>query len=233
VKAIADRLPADCVRLSTVVDKVEPISGGGWNVNTGEEDQRFDGVIVATSSDVTARLMQDIDDQAADILSQIPHSVCSIVSLCYERSQISHPMDGFGFVVPQIENRRILSGSFSSIKYAGRAPDGSVLIRVFVGGTQQAELADLDEKALIKIASEELSDLLHIDGAPTNSHVTRHAGLMPQYYVGHLDRMKQLRERTDALRGLFLAGNAYNGVGLPQCIRSGESAAAYLVESIG
>ena len=152
--------------------------------------------------------------------------------LGYDRTQISHPLDSFGFVVPAIENRRILSASFSSVKFPGRAPDGKVLIRVFLGGAMQRELLDLDDGQLGRIAEEELRDLLGISGDPCLSQVYRWRTSMPQYHLGHLARIKRINDCVANLPGLALTGNAYEGVGIPQCIRSGEQAAERILNGL-
>jgi protoporphyrinogen/coproporphyrinogen III oxidase len=138
-------------------------------------------------------------------------------------------MDGFGFVVPLVENRKILSGSFSSVKYPGRAPEGKVLVRAFIGGACQAELADLPDDELIALAREEFGQLLGISGEPLLVNVARQPHAMPQYYVGHNQRIQQIDERLSQVHGLYFAGNAYEGVGIPQCIHSGETAAQRVV----
>ncbi len=139
-------------------------------------------------------------------------------------------MDGFGFVVPAVENRRILSGSFSSVKYPGRAPDDKVLLRVFMGGALQAELLELPDDQLIDIAAQELAELMGIRGEPLLSRVARLPGSMPQYYVGHQQRMEAIQQRVSSLPGLFLTGNAFRGVGIPFCIHGGETTANRVVE---
>ena len=152
-------------------------------------------------------------------------SSSAIVSLGYRRDRIEHPLDGFGFVVPFVEDRAILSGSFSSVKFAGRAPEGSVLIRVFVGGAKRPELVDAPDEELARIASAELASLLGVRGEPELAHVSRWRSVMPQYEVGHLERVAEIERRVAAIGGLELAGNWIAGVGVPMCIHTGEQAA--------
>ena len=133
--------------------------------------------------------------------------------------------DGFGFVVPKIERRRILACSFSSRKFPGRAPDGCVLLRVFLGGAQQPEMVELPEEELRTIVLEELGELLGATGEPQLFQVVRWRQAMPQYHLGHLERVARIEQAVAALPGLELAGNAYRGVGIPDCIKSGEQAA--------
>src|SRR5262249_44969549 len=140
--------------------------------------------------------------------------------------------DCFGFVVPAIERRRILSASFSSVKFRGRAPEGKVLIRVFLGGALQPEMLTRTDDELRRIAEEELGDLLGVSGSPCLSILFRWPTAMPQYHIGHLDRLARINAGLAKLPGLALAGNAYEGVGIPQCIKSGESAADRVIAQL-
>jgi oxygen-dependent protoporphyrinogen oxidase len=135
-------------------------------------------------------------------------------------------LDGFGFVVPATEKMTTLACTFSSAKFAGRAPEGQVLLRAFVGGAMNPEALELDDEALVAAVRAELQRVLDIRSAPVRAIVSRWPRSMPQYPVGHLERVARIRGRLAQHRGLLLAGNAYGGVGIPDCIASGESAAA-------
>jgi len=231
LEALVDRLPQGTVRLSEPVVSLSRQSDGGWNISTREsaESERFDAVVVATQAKAAAELVRETDTSIADKLAAIHHSGCATVTLALEREQIAHPMDGFGFVVPAIEKRKIISGSFSSVKYAGRAPEGKVLVRVFIGGALQAELLDLPDESLVAIARDELAELMGLRGAPLMSRVVRLPASMPQYYVGHKQRVASIREQEREVPGLFLTGNAFQGVGIPFCIRGAEKTAEQVV----
>jgi oxygen-dependent protoporphyrinogen oxidase len=164
------------------------------------------------------------DPALADALASIVYASSAIVTLAYARDQIRHRLDGFGFVVPAIERRRIIAGSFSSVKYAGRAPAGQVLLRAFVGGALAEDLATLPDADLVTLAVHELGELLGIDGRPSLVRVARHARAMPQYHLGHLSRVAAIEAAVERLGGLALTGNAYRGVGVPDCIHGGEQA---------
>jgi oxygen-dependent protoporphyrinogen oxidase len=124
-----------------------------------------------------------------------------------------------------VERRRIIAASFASLKYPGRAPNDDVLIRVFIGGALQPDLPDLPDAELRRLAYEELADLLHISGEPLTTDLARWPRSMPQYHVGHLDRIARIEQLVADRPTLELAGNAYRGVGIPQCIASGQLAA--------
>jgi protoporphyrinogen/coproporphyrinogen III oxidase len=153
-----------------------------------------------------------------------------LLILAYRREQLARPLDAFGFVVPEIENRKILAASFSSVKYEGRAPDDRVLIRVFIGGACHGELLERSDDELQSIAHSELTGILQIKGSPVLTRVARWTGSMPQYHVGHLQLVANIEQAAARWPTLQLAGNAYRGVGIPYCIHSGEQAAERIVE---
>ncbi|OJW05746.1 MAG: protoporphyrinogen oxidase [Planctomycetales bacterium 71-10] len=222
VEALVDRVS---VRAGAKVDRLER-DGDGWRLIVDGEPLSARSVIVATPPKAAAGLLRDLDGEAAGLIAGIPSTSSAIVSLGYRRDRIDHPLDGFGFVVPFAEDRKILSGSFSSVKFAGRAPEGSVLIRVFMGGAKRPELVDADDADLVRIASSELASLLGARGEPELAVVSRWRGAMPQYEVGHLDRIATIADRVAAIPGLEVAGNWLGGVGVPMCIKAGEEAAA-------
>ena len=152
------------------------------------------------------------------------------MTLAYRRAAIRHPLDGFGFVVPHAEARPIIAGTFSSVKYPGRAPEGHVLLRVFLGGALREAVLEQDDERLAEIACEQLRDLLGVGEAPLWTRVARYRNAMPQYHVGHLARVETIELALARHPGLALAGGAYRGVGIADCVRSGEDAARGLLE---
>ncbi len=159
------------------------------------------------------------------MLSQVRYASSAVAHLCYRREQVAHPLDAFGFVVPHVEKRSVLAGSFSSVKFPNRAPAGRVLLRAFMGGAMQEDLLRQDDDALLQTAIGEMRELLGVSGEPVWSMLHRWPESMPQYAVGHLDRVAAMHARLNNLPGLELAGNTYDGVGIPDCIRGGEQAA--------
>ena len=149
------------------------------------------------------------------------------VSLAYRRAEIPHPLSGHGYVVPRGEGGPILACTWSSRKWAGRAPDGWELLRVFIGraGHLQQELATLPDEALVALAQEEIAARLGVSAPPRIVRVQRWPRGMPQYLLGHPERIARIEAAGRSHPGLFLAGSAYHGVGLPDCIASGERAA--------
>ena len=142
-------------------------------------------------------------------------------------------MDGMGAVVPAVERRPILAVSFSSRKYPHRAPQGTSLLRVFVGGARRPELAAMSDAELKPLVLGELTRLLQIRGEPCYCNIARWPGTMPQYHVGHKELVARIESRVSALPNLASAGNAYHGVGVPDCIHGGELAAERILASAG
>ncbi len=232
VAALAARLPGGAVRLSTPVAAIAS-APNGWRVDMRHGPPlHADGVVLAGPAPAMAALVVGADRPLAGLLDGIAYASSAAVALAYPRAAIRHPLDGFGFVVPRVEGRAILACTFSSVKYPGRAPDGFALLRVFVGGAMQAGLLAREDRALLQLAQDEVAALLGITGDPALSRVWRHPGAMPQYDVGHLDRVAAIESRLETLPGLALAGAAYRGVGIADCVRSGEAAAERLSASL-
>lgn len=161
----------------------------------------------------------------AQPLAEIPYASSMIVVSGYPLRQIKHPLDAFGLVIPTIAKRKILAVSFTSRKFPDRAPAGCVQIRTFVGGAMQPELCALPDADISRIVRHELQELLGVSGGPDFEVIARYPRSMPQYHVGHLDRVARIRAATADIPGLELAGNAYEGVGIPDSVRSAEAAA--------
>jgi oxygen-dependent protoporphyrinogen oxidase len=237
VKAIAGRLPCTKIRLNTKVNAVVR-SARKWDVildetNPGQVPANlFDAVICAAPAFAAAAMLGSVDRALSSELAKIRYAGCAVVSLALARNRIGHSLDGFGFVVPQREGRRIIAGSFASLKFPGRAPSEQVLIRVFIGGALQPELLTLSDDELVQIAHNELANLLQVSGEPLLVDVARWPRSMPQYHVGHLDRVRRIERLAAAHPNFALAGNAYRGVGIPQCIASGQAAAERIVEQL-
>lgn len=232
VDAIIRRLPPETLRYGEAVRGLRRQSDG-WRIEMdGSPGFAADAVIVATPANEAGRLLTETDPALGEELGRIRSTSCAIVSLGYDRDQITHRLDGFGFVVPEIEKLQVLSASFSSVKFSGRSPEGTVLLRAFLGGAFRSEGLDRDDSEIVETAATELGRLLGIRGGPIVQHVRRWPNVMPQYELGHLDLVRSIETRAEAISGLAIAGNAYHGVGVPQCIQSGEEAARRVVETL-
>ena len=182
-----------------------------------------DAVVLATPAYVSAELVASFNSSLASDLSRIRYVSTATVSLGYRRADVAHPLDGFGFVVPRGEKRKIVACTWASTKFDGRAPPEHVLIRAFAGGSRDESIVDLNDGALIDAVRKELDDVLGVTAKPVVGEVFRWRKGIPQYDVGHLDRIAALDEHLD--QGLFLAGAAYRGVGVPDCIHGAEQVA--------
>ena len=194
----------------------------------GQTD-RADAVVVTTNTGTAAGWAEGWDPTLAKRLREIQYVSTATVSLGFEKKEVAHPLRGFGFVVPRREGRRIMASTWSSTKFPGRAPADHVLIRTFLGGAHQEGLVEQDDAALISIVRQELQSILGIRAAPVVAKVFRWVKANPQYHVGHLDRVTEIEKQTAQHRGLFLAGAAYRGVGIPDCIHQGMEVAEKIV----
>jgi oxygen-dependent protoporphyrinogen oxidase len=222
------------IRLNTSVSGVERgVNNASWILRSSAGIvSEFDAVCLATPSYGAAKLLSETAPQLAAKLGQIRFASTATINLAYRGSDISHKLDGFGFVVPFVEKRSVIACTFSSIKFQGRAPKDHVLLRAFVGGALQPELLSLDDDEITRRVEEDLEQLLGIKVKPLFAEVSRWMNSMPQYQVGHLDRVAAIENALAQLPGMVLAGNSYRGAGIPDCIRSGEAAAQSLIERI-
>jgi oxygen-dependent protoporphyrinogen oxidase len=238
MQTLIDALAAalgDCVRRrSAVRELTRQTSGRGWNLRLDDGATLCaDAVICAIPAPDAGRLLAAAEPGLARLLVQLRYSSAAVVNLAYRESDFANPPRATGFVVPFVEGRRIIAASFSSIKFAGRAPAGHVLLRVFLGGTLQQDMLRHDDDTLARFAREEIAGLLGVKAPPRLSSVTRWDNSMAQYAVGHLDWADAVQGAARKLAGLFLAGAAYRGVGIPDCIHSGELAAEAAAATLG
>jgi oxygen-dependent protoporphyrinogen oxidase len=232
-KALASTLPADSIRTGSPVRRISRTAGASWLVELlNGPPIEADAVIATTEAHATARMIDAEDPGLALQLRAIPYASSIIVNVAYQRDQVQHPLDGFGAVVPAIEGRSILALSFLSVKFPRRAPAGSVLLRVFVGGATQPELFDLPDEAIKDLVARELSDLIGVSGPPRLFEIGRHPRAMPQYTLGHLERVAAIRRKLARHHLLFLTGIAFDGVGIPDCVHAAEITAEEVVASL-
>lgn len=213
VGAIGDRLTAANVR--RVRDRV---------LDLRDLRERHDRVILATPAHEAARIVRDESPELSRMLEAIRYNSTATINLAYERSRIPPLPRAQGFVVPYCEGRRIVAATFVSQKYPDRSPDNMEVLRAFIGGALQADLLQNGDAALERMAREEFEQLLGITAPPLYSKVGRMTGMLPEYGVDHL-RLVEAIEAQAAAIGIAVCGAAYRGVGIPDCIQSGERAA--------
>lgn len=235
VSKLEELLPKSSLRLNSRSESLRyDNSARQWRIGLAQSDSiTADAVCVALPAYSSAHLLRDVDARLAAELASIPYASTATVNLAYRRCDVPHPLDGFGFVTPAMERRSTFACTFSSVKFAGRAPDGHVLLRAFVGGALQPEIFDLDEENILSRVRTDLRELLGIKAPPLFSVIEKWPRSMPQYHVGHIEKVAHIRSRVEKLKTLYLAGGAYDGVGIPDCIRSGEEAADYLLNALG
>lgn len=236
MQVLVDALAARLYHFAQLDKRVESLvfdqKEKSWEINlAGGSRIKADAVCLAVPAQAAAIITFGIDPELARLLNEIQYASTATINLAYHRGDVPHALDGFGFVVPFIENRSLLACTFSSIKFPGRAPADKVLLRGFMGGALQPKLFDLNEEEILRRARKDLQDLLGIVKAPLFSLVSKWPKSMPQYHLGHLELVKQIRSRVDSLAGLHIAGNSYDGAGIPDCIRSGEAAATKMMET--
>jgi oxygen-dependent protoporphyrinogen oxidase len=231
VDALAQRL-GETARRGAEVVALERVDGGAaegkarWRVVTaGGAAVEANAVICALPAYRAAPLFEPHWRPLARALAAIGYASAAVVNLGYRESAFPRQPRSFGFVVPAIERRKIIAGSFTSLKFDGRAPAGTILVRAFVGGAMQSELMALDDAAMIEVVRDEFRALLGVEAAPLWSLVKRWPDSMPQYAVGHHDRVTEIERAVAAVPRLELAGAALRGVGIPHCVLSGERAA--------
>jgi oxygen-dependent protoporphyrinogen oxidase len=228
VQSSATTLAQVDIRKNTRVQSLS-WTGASWTIQTQTgETLAADALCLAVPAYIAAQLLSNVDAELSTQLNQIKYASTATINFAYDRAAIQHPLDGFGFVVPFIERRSLIACTFSSVKFAGRAPENHVLLRAFVGGALQPEMFALDETDMLSSVERDLRELLGIKTRPLFAEVAKWQNSMPQYEVGHLDRVEQIDDELSQIPALALAGNAYRGAGIPDCIRSGEKAAELL-----
>jgi oxygen-dependent protoporphyrinogen oxidase len=204
--------------------------GGGYEVRT-DSGRVIDAgsLVVATPAYISAELLRGVDPELAEKLLTIPYASTATISIGFNKKDVLHPMDGFGFVVPGSEKRGIMAASWSSVKWAGRAPDDKILIRCFVGGANRAHLVELDDAEMTKLVRAELKAMMGIDAEPVLVKIFRWRKAMPQYTIGHTERIAAIKALTEKHPGLYLTGSAYHGIGISDTTREAESTAKRVV----
>jgi len=230
VDALVARLNPDWIRVSTPVSALKKVEEG-WTVEAGGVAESYDAVIVASPAWAASVLLSGVDAPLSEDLGAIPYSSSITVNLVYDEAKLGELPDGFGFLVPTSEGRSMLACTFVHRKFLGRTPPGKAVLRAFLGGMKNEALFAEPDEALVATVRRELNEILGITAEPEYQQVSRWRRAMAQYSVGHQERTKRIAARVAALKGLRLVGNAYDGIGIPDCIRLGRLAAKELVAS--
>jgi protoporphyrinogen/coproporphyrinogen III oxidase len=232
VDGLIARLDARALKKSALVQAVVR-QDDGWIVSAGYQTDHFDAVIIATPAHAAAEILQTADENLSRDLGEIQYSSSITVTLGFDEKVRAALPPGFGLLVPRSEGRRMLAATFVHNKFLYRAPENRALIRCFLGGSRDEQILQSSEKEILEIVRMELQQILKIDADPLFARVYKWRSAMAQYSVGHLDRVQRIEALRQKLPGLALAGNGYNGIGVPDCVRSGTEAASKILAEMG
>jgi oxygen-dependent protoporphyrinogen oxidase len=211
---------SDKLVLSTRVEEVHKIDKGYKVFTSDGKELNSDLVILACPAYEASRILKKMSTELSSILSEIPYPAVSVVCIGFRYEDIEASLNGFGFLVPSKERRRILGTLWDSSIFPNRAPEGYVLLRSMVGGARSPELAMKDDEELISLVLDELREIMGIDAPVEFSKVYRHERAIPQYILGHPERLQRIDEILKDFKGLYLTGNAYRGIGFNDCIQN-------------
>jgi oxygen-dependent protoporphyrinogen oxidase len=223
VDCLREKIGEERIGLQKKVAGLKRTEKGNYDIRLSDGTSlKTDSIILATPAFITAKIVEEMDPKLSENLLTIPYVSSATVSLAYRRSQIRHPLDAFGFIIPRSEKRRIMASTWTSVKFNHRAPDEAVLLRAFVGGANNEELVSLDDREMLRVVREELKDIMGVEGDPILTRIHRWEKSMPQYLVGHLKKVAQIEEQTNLQPGLFLTGCAYRGIGISDSVHDAE-----------
>lgn len=229
VETLVEKSPAVAFRTAVKVDAVARTGNGqgrGWRLAlAGGETLEADAVILAPPANIAAQLLRDTAPQITKLLNRIHYVSTATVTLAYRKDGFSHPLNGFGFVVPRAEKRSIMACTWTSTKFPRRAPEDFVLIRCFVGGALQEALAERDAESIAAFVQDDLRHIMGIREKPVFCRVYSNRKANVQYHVGHETLIGEVHRELQNHPGLYLAGSAYTGIGVPDCILNGTRAA--------
>jgi oxygen-dependent protoporphyrinogen oxidase len=228
IQYLTDALTAslgEVVKPGKEVQRVNPGKSVPWRVACGDgSEYEADSVIIASPAYAAAGMLSAHDDGVSAVLAQIPYASMTVVCFGYEREQVSHPLDGFGYLIPKKEGRSILGTLWDSSMFENRAPLGKVLLRSMMGGACFPGHVKLSDDEVVLRVRRDLQDVMGISAEPSFIRIFRHPRAIPQYTVGHAVKLKALEERLTALPGLVLTGNSYRGIGLNDCVAAAQRA---------
>ena len=232
VDALLTHLTASSLRARTPVTDLRR-APDGWIVAAGGRSDTFDAVVLAVPTQVAAMLLRSASPDLAAELAAIQYSSSITLTLGYNEKVRASLPPGFGFLVPRSERKRMLACTFVHNKFPHRAPADRALVRCFLGGARDQQILESSADEIVAIARKELQDVLGLQAEPLLSRVYKWKDAMAQYGVGHIERLERIDRLRNQLPGLYLAGNGYRGIGVPDCVRSGSEAARNSLTGLG
>jgi oxygen-dependent protoporphyrinogen oxidase len=200
-------------------------AGRGFRVRMEGDWMEADHVVIATEAHHGSALLSGLDGRLGELLGMVPYSSSMTVALGFGATDFAQPPDGFGFLVPKKERRKLVACTWVGTKFSHRVPEGKIVARCFLGGMEDASVLDESDGAIVESVTRELREIAGVTARPRFSRIFRWPRSMAQYTVGHADRLREIEARVAGVPGLHLAGNAYEGIGIPDCIRMGRRAA--------
>jgi oxygen-dependent protoporphyrinogen oxidase len=236
VAALVKRLPVQGVELRSGAGveslRVRSHQLGRWMYDLILQDGSAlsaESLVLATPAYVSSELLRPLTPIAGGLLETISYASTATIAMAYPASVIGGSVQGFGFVVPRVEQRDLIAATWTSLKWPHRAPSNQLMVRCYVGGVGREKILELDDQALVARVKSDLKQICGVTTEPTYVEVNRWIKAMPQYLMGHLDRLQQIEAALSRYGGLVLTGAAYRGVGIPDCIRDGSLAAERVV----
>jgi oxygen-dependent protoporphyrinogen oxidase len=204
-------------------------AGSGYRVRIAGDWLEADQVVLACEAHSAAALTGGLDARSAELLGGVGYSSSMTVAIGYNTADFKVPPVGFGFLIPKKERRRLVACTWVGTKFPNRVPEGKIVARCFLGGAEDAGVLNETDDAVVAAATSELREIAGVTARPVFTRIARWPRAMAQYPVGHTARVAELEARVASLRGLYLAGNAYQGIGIPDCIRMGRAAAEKII----
>ncbi|MGH9508442.1 MAG: protoporphyrinogen oxidase [Terriglobales bacterium] len=233
VDAVGARLTPAAVRKGAAVRRVSR-GAFGWSVHSSLGEDRFDSIVLAVPAHTAAEMLSETSAKLSASLEQIPYSSSVTVALAYDAAQVAAGgrtlPAGFGVLVPRTEGKRLLACTLVHNKFAGRVPEGGLLLRAFLGGSTDEAAVELSDEGVLRVVRQELREILDLEAEPLFALISRWPRSMAQYEIGHLERVAEIERLRQTLPGLHLIGNAYGGIGVPDCVRAGKEAATAVLD---
>jgi oxygen-dependent protoporphyrinogen oxidase len=231
VSALQERLEGQVTVLHRRAEAIE-LTSGGFRIRLEDGSLPCAQLVLACEAHHAAPLIRSLDGRLAGLLGAIPYSSSMTVALAFPNSAFPKPLDGFGFLVPKRERRRLVACTWVGTKFPNRVPAGTTLLRCFLGGVDDAAVLSEDDGAIVAAVVNELHAIVGFRAQPALWRIFRWPRSMAQYTVGHAARVAEIQARAAAIPGFQLVGNAYTGIGIPDCIRMGKQAAAAISKAL-